>query len=81
MEFRSNKTSTLIGSQCMECIQMAYDHSNVDPVTRDRLYFLAKSSMTRLVEQLCGGVISSKEFVDMERDINDMFCVLLAGEF
>ncbi len=81
MEFRNPKTATLIGNQCIENIQMAYDHANVDPITRDRLYHLAKSSMTRLVEQLCDGVISSKEFVDMERDINDMFCMLLTSEF
>ena len=81
MEFRNPKTATLIGSQCLDCIQTAYDHANVDLITKDRLYFLARSSMTRLVEQLCCGVISPNEFVDMERDINDMFCALLAGEF
>lgn len=77
MKFRDEKTAVLIGNQCMSCINTAYDHANVDLDVRDRLFYLAKSSMTELVNQLCAGVISQREFVDMERDITDLFTSLI----
>ena len=77
MTFRNEKTAVLIANQCMSCIQMAYDHAMVAPEVRDRLFYLAKNSMSEIVTQLCAGTISQREFFDMEKDITDLFTSLL----
>lgn len=77
MKLRDPKTTTLLANQLMEDIEMAGDHSMLAPEVSKSLVFIARKSISSLIEQVVNGVISVGEWHAMVMDIKDIICGML----
>ena len=77
MKFRDPKSATLIANQLMSDIELAREHSLLNPDISNSLVYLARCSIGSLVEQVAEGVISVNEWHAMLNDVKEIVVRML----